>query len=182
MEFAPPKKIMQSRRHILPPVLLIRYRGGRSRHNFLLQNRNGRSRPVPMLLLSRCLPHAMTWDGRPLVPLAATRELRCEIELRRGSAYEEVRVSAAVCSGGPCVMLPLHWPCRLSLVAIVRCGLTSAFTRIKSSIGDSLNVVVPLDGRPGRRFITHVLEMHSYHPDADLFDYRGIFQEEEAQA
>jgi hypothetical protein len=36
-------------------------------------------------------------------------------------------------------------------------------------------VVVHIERRPGRRFISEVLEINSYDPDADLFDYMAIF-------
>jgi hypothetical protein len=42
---------------------------------------------------------------------------------------------------------------------------------IKTNIGDSLEVVVHIELRPGRRFIAEVLEINHYDPDADLFDY-----------
>ena len=42
---------------------------------------------------------------------------------------------------------------------------------IKTNIGDSLDVVVHIERRPGRRFIAEVLEINHYDPDADLFDY-----------
>jgi hypothetical protein len=50
---------------------------------------------------------------------------------------------------------------------------------IKTNIGDSLNVVIQVERRPGRRFISEVLEINGYNPDADLFDCRIVFQKEE---
>jgi hypothetical protein len=46
---------------------------------------------------------------------------------------------------------------------------------VKSNIGDSLNVVVQIERRPGRRFISEVLEIKGYDPDADLFDFCAIY-------
>ena len=46
---------------------------------------------------------------------------------------------------------------------------------MKNNIGDSLNVVVQIERRPGRRFISAVLEINSYDPDADLFDFGAIY-------
>ena len=46
---------------------------------------------------------------------------------------------------------------------------------MKNNIGDSLNVVVQIERRPGRRFISEVLEINSYDPDADLFDFGAIY-------
>lgn len=55
------------------------------------------------------------------------------------------------------------------------------FRAIKTNIGDSLNVVIQVERRPGRRFISEVLEINRYDPDADLFDYCAIYQRPEAQ-
>jgi len=46
------------------------------------------------------------------------------------------------------------------------------------NIGDSLNVVIQIERRPGRRFISEVLEINSYDPDADLFDFANIYMAE----
>ena len=52
---------------------------------------------------------------------------------------------------------------------------------IKTNIGDSLNVVVHVERRPGRRFISEVVEINAYDPDADLFDYGAIYLRPETQ-
>jgi hypothetical protein len=46
---------------------------------------------------------------------------------------------------------------------------------IKTNISDSLNVVVHIERRPGRRFVSEVLEINSYDPDSDAFDFRSIY-------
>jgi hypothetical protein len=38
-----------------------------------------------------------------------------------------------------------------------------------------------VERRPGRRFVSEVLEINGYHPDADLFDYRAVFQKQESK-
>jgi hypothetical protein len=43
------------------------------------------------------------------------------------------------------------------------------------TIGDSLNVVIQIERRPGRRFISEVLEINSYDQDADRFDFCVIY-------
>jgi len=35
--------------------------------------------------------------------------------------------------------------------------------------------VIQIERRPGRRFISEVLEINSYDPDADSFDFCAIF-------
>jgi len=54
---------------------------------------------------------------------------------------------------------------------ILQSGVELPYRAIKANIADSLNVVVHIDRRPGRRFIAEVLEINHYDPDADLFDY-----------
>ena len=46
---------------------------------------------------------------------------------------------------------------------------------IKTNIGDSLNVIVHLERRPGRRFVSEVVEIHGYDPDRDEYGYGCIF-------
>jgi pilus assembly protein CpaF len=57
---------------------------------------------------------------------------------------------------------------------VLQSGVQLPYRAIRTNIGDSLDVVVQIERRPGRRFISEVLEMGSYDPDADLFDFRVI--------
>jgi pilus assembly protein CpaF len=54
---------------------------------------------------------------------------------------------------------------------VLQSGVELPYRAIKANIADSLNVVVHIERRPGRRFIAEVLEINHYDPDADLFDY-----------
>jgi Flp pilus assembly CpaF family ATPase len=49
------------------------------------------------------------------------------------------------------------------------------YRAIKTNIGDSLDVVVHLERRPGRRFVSEVVEIHGYDPDKDEYSYVCIF-------
>jgi pilus assembly protein CpaF len=64
---------------------------------------------------------------------------------------------------------------------VLQSGVELPYAAIKTNIGDSVNVIIHLERRPGRRFVSEVLEINGYNPDADLFDYRAIFQKEEAK-
>jgi branched-chain amino acid aminotransferase len=64
---------------------------------------------------------------------------------------------------------------------VLQSGVDLPYRAIKTNIGDSVNVVVHIERRPGRRFISEVLEINGYNPDADLFDYCAIFQKQEAK-
>ena len=55
------------------------------------------------------------------------------------------------------------------------------YRAIKTNIGDSLNVVVQLERRPGRRFVSEVVEINGYDPDRDEYDFGVIFQSEQEQ-
>jgi len=46
---------------------------------------------------------------------------------------------------------------------------------VKAHIGDSLDVVVHMERRPGRRFVSEVLEIKGYDPDGDRFDLRRAY-------
>jgi len=54
-------------------------------------------------------------------------------------------------------------------------GIEIPYRSIKTNIADSLNVVVHIERRPGRRFISEVLEISRYDPDSDLFDFCAIY-------
>lgn len=58
---------------------------------------------------------------------------------------------------------------------VLQSGVRLPHAAIKANIGDSLNVVVQIERRPGRRFISEVLEINSYDPDADLFDLCVVY-------
>jgi pilus assembly protein CpaF len=63
---------------------------------------------------------------------------------------------------------------------VLQSGIDPPYSSIKASIGDSLNVVIQIERRPGRRFISEVLEINAYNPKADLFDYSVVFQNEDS--
>ena len=54
-------------------------------------------------------------------------------------------------------------------------GVDLPYRAVKTNVGDSVNVVVHLKRRPGRRFVSEVVEIHGYDPDRDEFNYGFIF-------
>jgi len=58
---------------------------------------------------------------------------------------------------------------------VLQSGVELPYRAVKTNIGDSLNVVVQIERRPGRRFISEVLEVNSYDPDSDLFDFGVVY-------
>src|SRR6266436_75174 len=59
---------------------------------------------------------------------------------------------------------------------VLQSGVELPYRAIKSNITDSLHVVIQIERRTGLRYISEVLEINSYDPDADLFDYCAICQ------
>ena len=70
---------------------------------------------------------------------------------------------------------PRNRASRVSRVVFCRAASTYLTAPIKTNIADSLNVVVHVERRPGRRYISEVLLINGYDPDADLFDYGAVF-------
>ena len=58
---------------------------------------------------------------------------------------------------------------------VLQSGIDLPHKSVKSNLADSLNVVIHIERRPGRRFISEVLEIQSYNPESDLFDFRSVY-------
>ena len=54
-------------------------------------------------------------------------------------------------------------------------GVDFPYLAIKTNVGDSVNVVLHLERRPDRRFVSEVNEIHGYDPDGDEYNYGFIF-------
>jgi pilus assembly protein CpaF len=59
---------------------------------------------------------------------------------------------------------------------VLQSGIEIPYRAIKSTIADSLNVVIHIERRPGRRTISEVVEVRRYDPDRDLFDCSSTFE------
>jgi len=58
---------------------------------------------------------------------------------------------------------------------VLQSGIDLPYRAIKTNVGDSVNVVVHLERRPGRRFVSEVVEIHGYDPDRDEYNCGFIF-------
>ena len=58
---------------------------------------------------------------------------------------------------------------------VLQSGVDLPYRAVKANIADSLNIVIHIERRPGRRYISEVLLINGYDPDADLFDYGAVF-------
>jgi pilus assembly protein CpaF len=104
-------------------------------------------------------------------------------EVRGGEAFELLQLLNTGHSG---TLSTIHAnSARQGLARFTSCVLQSGielpYRAIKANIGDSLHVVIHVERRPGRRFVSEVLEINAYNPDADLFDYCAVFQKQECQ-
>lgn len=55
-------------------------------------------------------------------------------------------------------------------------GVELLYRAIKSNVADSLHGVIQIKRRPGRRYVSEVLEINSYDAHGDPFDYCAIYQ------
>jgi pilus assembly protein CpaF len=58
---------------------------------------------------------------------------------------------------------------------VLQSGVELPYRGIRTNIADSLNVIVQIERRPGRRYISEVLFINGYDPDVDQFDYGAVF-------
>jgi pilus assembly protein CpaF len=58
---------------------------------------------------------------------------------------------------------------------VLQSGIELPYRAIKNNIGDSLNVIVQLERRPGTRFVSEVLEIHGYDSELDRYHLSSVF-------
>lgn len=61
---------------------------------------------------------------------------------------------------------------------VLQSGVDLPYKAIKTNAGDSLEVLIHVERRPGRRFISEVLELNRYDPDSDAFDLSVVYTKE----
>src|SRR6266853_896251 len=64
---------------------------------------------------------------------------------------------------------------------VLQSGVELPYRAIKTNIGHSLNIVVQLERRPGRRYVSEVVEINGFDPDTDEYDFGVIFSNEREQ-
>ena len=65
---------------------------------------------------------------------------------------------------------------------VLQSGVELPYRSVKTSVADSLDVVVHIERRPGRRFISAVVEIDRYDPDTDRFDFHTIYAAKEGRS
>src|SRR3989442_10643285 len=104
-------------------------------------------------------------------------------EIRGGEAFDLLQLLNAGHSGS---LSTVHaTSAKQGLARFTSCVLQSGvdlpYRAIKTNIGDSLNVVVQLERRPGRRFVSEVVEINRYDPDLDEYHFGAIYQSRQEQ-
>jgi energy-coupling factor transporter ATP-binding protein EcfA2 len=99
-------------------------------------------------------------------------------EIRGGEAFDLLQLLNTGHSGS---LSTLHaTSAKQGLARFTSCVLQSGvhlpYRAIKTNIGDSVNMVVQIERRPGKRFVSEVLEIHRYDPDADEYDFSALYQ------
>ena len=54
---------------------------------------------------------------------------------------------------------------------VLQSGVELPYRAIKANIGDSLNIIIQLERRPGRRFVSDVIQIKKYNPNTDEFEF-----------
>jgi pilus assembly protein CpaF len=62
---------------------------------------------------------------------------------------------------------------------VLESGVELPYRAIKNNIADSLNILVHLERRPGRRFVSEVAEISGYKPEFDRYDLKPLFLQTE---
>jgi len=104
-------------------------------------------------------------------------------EVRGGEAFDLLQLLNTGHSGS---LSTVHaTSARQALARFTSCVLQSGvdlpYRAIKTNTGDSLGVVVQLERRPGRRFVSEVVEINRYDPDLDEYDFGVIYQARQEQ-
>ncbi len=58
---------------------------------------------------------------------------------------------------------------------VLQSGVEIPYRAIKTNIGDSLNIIVQIERRPGVRFVSEVLDIRKYDPESDLYELQEVY-------
>ena len=105
-------------------------------------------------------------------------------EIRGGEAYDLLQLFNTGHAGS---LSTVHaTSARQALARFTSCVLQSGvdlpYRAINTNIGHSINVVLQLERRPGRRFVSEVLHINGFDADADEYDSATIFVSEKEPA
>ena len=102
-------------------------------------------------------------------------------EIRGGEAFDLLQLLTTGHSGtlstvhanSACQALSRFTTC------VLQSEMELPYRAIKSNIADSLDLIVQIERRPGRRFVSEALEIQGYNPEADRYGLSPIFTRKE---
>jgi pilus assembly protein CpaF len=62
---------------------------------------------------------------------------------------------------------------------VLQSGVELPYRAIKTNIAESVNLIVQLERRPGQRFVSEVLEVDGYNPEADRYSLTPLYSSKE---
>ena len=65
---------------------------------------------------------------------------------------------------------------------VLQSGVEMPYRAIKTNIADSLNIIIQIERRPGKRLVYEVLEIGGYAPEADQYQFKEVYVSERARS
>ena len=98
-------------------------------------------------------------------------------EIRGGEAFDLLQLLNTGHSGTLSTVHASSAPQALARFTscVLQSGIDLPYRAIKSNIADSLNVLIQLERRPGKRFVSEVLEIRGYNSENDRYDLSQVF-------
>jgi pilus assembly protein CpaF len=98
-------------------------------------------------------------------------------EIRGSEAFDLLQLLNTGHSGSLCTLHATSAKQGLARFAncVLQSGVDLPYRAVKTNVGDAVNVVVHLERRPGRRFVSEVVEIYGYDPERDEYRYGFIF-------
>ena len=60
---------------------------------------------------------------------------------------------------------------------VLQSGVELPYRAIKTNIGDSLNVIIQLERRPRRRYVSQILEVQAFSAERDQYEFNPVYDE-----
>jgi pilus assembly protein CpaF len=64
---------------------------------------------------------------------------------------------------------------------VLQSGVEMPYRAIKTNIADSLNIIIQIERRPGKRFVSEVLEIRDYDPEGDGYHLESVYCRQEGR-
>jgi pilus assembly protein CpaF len=99
-------------------------------------------------------------------------------EIRGGEAFDLLQLLNTGHSGTLSTVHANSAAQGISRVAtcVLQSGIEMPYAAVQKNIADSLNFIVQIDRRPGLRFVSEVLELSEFNPDANRYEHSTIYR------